>query len=114
MELSLEVLLNREARKDCGNSSFRWILFRNKPIIDFNISRRNVISNRKFFEFSIRLSDLIKEGFEKFFEAFKDTKTPFGPFNLDLLREKYEINQPKPSSVKVYKSGEDFTDRSVE
>jgi len=49
MELSLEVLLNREARKDCGNSSFRWILFRNKPIIDFNISRRNVISNKKIF-----------------------------------------------------------------
>jgi hypothetical protein len=59
-------------------------------IVDFNISKSDVISNQKFYKFENNVFGLINKGFERFFEEFKDTITPFGLFNLNLLRENYE------------------------
>jgi hypothetical protein len=58
-------------------------------ILDLNVSRSGVLVNEKHAKLESRLRGWILKGLESFFEVFRGTQTPSGPFDFNLLLEKY-------------------------
>jgi hypothetical protein len=58
-------------------------------ILDLNVSRSNVLINKKKAKLESRLSGWIFKGLEDLFKEFRGTQTPLGPFDFNLLLEKY-------------------------
>jgi hypothetical protein len=58
-------------------------------ILDLNVSRSNVLINEKEAKLESRLRGWIFKGLEDLFNEFRGTQTPLGPFDFNLLLEKY-------------------------
>ena len=58
-------------------------------ILDLNVSRSHVLINEKKAKLKSRLRGGIFKGLEDFFKKFCGTQTPLGPFDFNLLLEKY-------------------------
>jgi len=58
-------------------------------ILDLNVSRSNVLINEKEAKLESRLSGWIFKVLEDLFKEFRGTQTPLGPFDFNLLLEKY-------------------------
>lgn len=58
-------------------------------ILDLTVSRNDVLINEKHAKLESRLRGWIFKGLEDFFKEFRGTQTPLGPFDFNLLLERY-------------------------